>query len=106
MGHGLGTSFYSANYFSTSQSGLIIDPGKSGNSIWDSNTNQFTTDGVDKLQVDASSSIYLSYQDSITDGSEVSVNVSDSSVNVTGQGINTIIQKPILICFASNISKE
>ena len=90
-------SSISSTYFSTPQSGLIIDPGKSGTSTWDSTLNNnnggWITDGIDKLDVDASSSIYLSYQDSITDGSEVSVNVSDSSVNVTGQGINTIIQK-------------
>ena len=85
VGHGLGTAFYSATYFSTSQSGLIIDPGKSGTSTWDNNLNSgnggWSTDGIDKLQVDASSSIYLSYLDSVKDGSEVSVNISDTAVD-------------------------
>ena len=48
VGHGVGTMMHSASYFSTSQSGMIIDPGKSSG-------------GVDKLDVDSDSSIYLSF---------------------------------------------
>jgi len=66
VGQGVGTMMHSATYFSTTQSGMIIDPGKSSG-------------GIDKLDVNSDSSIYLSFLDSTDDSG--SYNGVDVTIN-------------------------
>ena len=71
VGSGVGQSIHSASYFTTAQSGMLIDPGKSSG-------------GIDRLDVHSDSSIYLSYLDSTDSlGLGIDVNIGNSSVNVS-----------------------
>ena len=81
VGHGVGKAMHSANYFSTEQSGMIIDPGKSSG-------------GVDKLSVHSDSLIYLSYLDSSDmSNNGIAVTINNNSAAVSGTDINTVVEK-------------
>jgi len=81
VGHRVGEDMHDALYFSTAQSGMIIDPGKSIN-------------GVDKLSVHSDSSIYLSYIDSTEmSGEGINVDIYNDTADVFGTDIDTFVEE-------------
>ena len=74
-----------SHYFTTSQSVMTIDPGKSGT-------------GVDRIDLDGNNNIHLSYN-SLDSDSHVSVNISDNDAAIVtgswgGTSINEVIISP------------
>ena len=80
---GKGVGSYDATYFTTSQSGMLIDPGTS------------IGGGVDKLSVHSDSNLFLSYEESSQDSSGVgvSVDIDNHLVTVQGGNVDTRVEK-------------